>query len=250
MRQPWWKKKAINEDVWRSRWCQNSNVAGSNDDWLVTSIWHVGEEEERRKDEDKPLIKAKNRNNVLTLTGFALSYLIITVVPGEFSLGCWPWGGARTIDILTKDRNMLSQCTCRDTLITLSAESQLERKKAVEVQEAWIKKRNVMKCCKGKTSSMTDPPQPPLHLSHNLQSQLTHKHQDFKRHTQALSLLPITSTCLSTSLWPCHPPLPPPLDSLLPHHLSATTLQPLHLFSPLISFYACSLQVSSLLMSR
>lgn len=40
VRQAWWKKKAIREDVWSSRWSQNSNVAGPDYDWQATSIWH------------------------------------------------------------------------------------------------------------------------------------------------------------------------------------------------------------------
>lgn len=35
----------------------------------------------------KPFSNGGLRNNDLTLAGFALSYLIITVVPGDFSLG-------------------------------------------------------------------------------------------------------------------------------------------------------------------
>ena len=38
VRQPWWKKKAIREDVWSSRWSQNSNVAGPDYDWQPTWI--------------------------------------------------------------------------------------------------------------------------------------------------------------------------------------------------------------------
>lgn len=39
VRQPWWKKKAIREDVWSSRWFQNSNVAGPDYNWQANGIW-------------------------------------------------------------------------------------------------------------------------------------------------------------------------------------------------------------------
>lgn len=103
--------------------------------------------------------KGKLGNNYHNLTGLALRYLIITGVLRDFSLGWWPWGGARTTDILTKERNMLTQCTRRDTLIALSAESQLERKKAVEVQKAWLK--NWMWWSAARARRLLRPPPPP-----------------------------------------------------------------------------------------
>lgn len=42
----------------------------------------------KEKDAIKPFINGGLRNNYCTLAGLAFSYLIITVVPGDFSLGC------------------------------------------------------------------------------------------------------------------------------------------------------------------
>lgn len=40
------------------------------------------------KDTIKPFINGGLRNDYCTLAGFAFSYSIIAVVPGDFSLGC------------------------------------------------------------------------------------------------------------------------------------------------------------------
>lgn len=97
--------------------------------------------------------------------------------------------------------------------------------KAVEVQEAWIKKLNVMKCCKGKTSSMPTPPRDPPQTQHRHTHTHTYAraHRDFKRqdlHTPPCSPLP-------------QPASPAPPDPVI---LSS----PVRLITPSPPIYRCS----------
>lgn len=110
--------------------------------------------------------------------------------------------------------------------------------KAREVQEAWIKKLNVMKCCKGKTSSMP-PPTPITAHTHTPTHTHTRVHRDFKTPGLAHTLpvahylnlpfqLPLTlSSCLPPSTYYS-------LTAYLP--LLSSRSPALHLFFPLVSF--------------
>lgn len=137
-----------------------------------------------RKDAAKPSIYGGLKNNYLLLPGLAFCYLIITVVPGDFSLGCWPWRSARTIDILTKDWNMLTQCPCRDARLALSAESQLERKRRGKFRKRGYKKK-WMWWSAARARRLQRPPPPSLPPS--LQPH-THTHARTTGHTTTLPI--------------------------------------------------------------
>lgn len=85
-------------------------------------------------------------------------------------------------------------------------------------------KLDVVKCCKGKTSSMTQ--RPPHGDTHTPDLLRTPQLQNARTHIHTLcSPLP----------WPVSPPPPDPVISpysLLPHHLSATALRPSTCFLP------------------
>lgn len=141
---------------------------------------------------------------------------------------------------------MLTQCTRRDTLIALSAESQLERKKAVEVQKAWLK----TEC--DEVLQGQDVFYDPLHHRHhpsapNLRVELTRtvEFQNIRTHIHT-SYSPLPQPA---SLPPPDPVIPPPPRLITPSPPICCRAPALHLFSPPL-ILTRSLQVSSLSMSR
>lgn len=141
-----------------------------------------------------------------------------------------------------------------DALIPLSTlgDKTTGAEKPVEVQEAWIKKLNVMKCCKGKTS-LPDP----LHITKKKTTKQTNKKTLPKyAHTHKHGVC-IVNFCTFPPYSPLpQPAFPPPLtlssssfplDLLLPHCRSTRLAAPPPVPSPHVSFPP---QVATVFMSR